>query len=180
MASMQNIRIKFDVAVEERDFSKKFLMHINHARTGNFYGADVGAEKIYSLVNKTNFDCAIGVRRFLRDLMKELEIYNGEAHSIDNQLKKGSTKEDIFNTIFSLDYLNPIYNLKWDGKELEQLSPGERGNLLLIFYLILDQNDIPLIIDQPEENLDNQTVYKILVPCVKEAKKRRQYSGPQN
>ena len=46
---MQNIRIKFDVAVEERDFSKKFLMHINHARTGNFYGADVGAEKIYSL-----------------------------------------------------------------------------------------------------------------------------------
>ena len=174
LASMQNIRIKFDVSVEERDFSKKFLIHINHARTGNFYGADVGAEKIDSLVSKTNFDCAIGVRKFLRDLMKELEIYNGEAHSIDGQLKKGSTKEDIFNTIFSLDYLNPIYNLKWDGKELEQLSPGERGNLLLIFYLILDQNDIPLIIDQPEENLDNQTVYKILVPCVKEAKKRRQ------
>ncbi len=64
--------------------------------------------------------------------------------------------------------------LKWDGKELKQVSPGERGNLLLIFYLILDQNDIPLIIDQPEENLDNQTVFNTLVPCVKDAKKRRQ------
>jgi ABC-type lipoprotein export system ATPase subunit len=174
LANVQNIRIKFDVAIEERDLSKKFLMHINHARSGNFYGADVGSERTDTLVNKTNFDCMLGVRRFLRDLMKELEVYNGEPHSIVDQLKKGSTKEDIFNTIFSLDYLNPIYNLKWDGKELEQLSPGERGNLLLIFYLILDQNDIPLIIDQPEENLDNQTVYKILVPCVKEAKKRRQ------
>jgi len=30
------------------------------------------------------------------------------------------------------------------------------------------------VIDQPEENLDNQTVYELLVPCMKEAKQRRQ------
>jgi predicted ATPase len=59
-------------------------------------------------------------------------------------------------------------------KELSELSPGERGTLLLIFYLLVDKNDIPLIIDQPEENLDNQTVYELLVPCMKEAKQRRQ------
>lgn len=38
----------------------------------------------------------------------------------------------------------------------------------------MDQNDIPLVIDQPEENLDNQTVFKTLVPSIKDAKKRRQ------
>jgi predicted ATPase len=59
-------------------------------------------------------------------------------------------------------------------KELHQLSPGERGTLLLVFYLLLDKDDIPLVIDQPEENLDNQTVYELLVPCMKEAKQRRQ------
>jgi predicted ATPase len=59
-------------------------------------------------------------------------------------------------------------------KELEQLSPGERGTLLLIFYLLVDKDDTPLVIDQPEENLDNQTVYELLVPCIKEAKQRRQ------
>ena len=52
--------------------------------------------------------------------------------------------------------------------------PRERGNLLLIFYLLIDRDDIPLVIDQPEENLDNNTVYRTLVPCVKEAKTRRQ------
>jgi predicted ATPase len=30
------------------------------------------------------------------------------------------------------------------------------------------------VIDQPEENLDNQTVFNLLVPCIKEAKQRRQ------
>ena len=50
------------------------------------------------------------------------------------------------------------------------MSPGERGTLLLVFYLLLDKDDIPLVIDQPEENLDNQTVYELLVPCMKEAR----------
>jgi len=54
------------------------------------------------------------------------------------------------------------------------LSPGERGLLLLVFYLLVDEDDIPIIIDQPEENLDNQTIYKVLVRCIKRAKERRQ------
>lgn len=31
-----------------------------------------------------------------------------------------------------------------------------------------------IIIDQPEENLDNQTIFKVLVKCIKAAKQRRQ------
>ncbi|MGI1970865.1 hypothetical protein ACRN9N_20870, partial [Shewanella baltica] len=60
------------------------------------------------------------------------------------------------------------------SKSLEQLSPGEKGALLLVFYLVLDKEDIPLIIDQPEDNLDNNSVAKVLVPYIKEAKKYRQ------
>lgn len=46
--------------------------------------------------------------------------------------------------------------------------------MLLIFYLLLDNNDIPLIIDQPEDNLDNHSVANILVPFIKKAKSKRQ------
>lgn len=174
IAQKQNFQINFDVSVAERDFGTKFLQLVNQARSGNFYGADVGLERVSTLVNRTNFDSICSVRRFLGKILDDLEIYNGKPNEIEDQIKKGVTKEGLFDLVFSLEYLNPVYNLKWDDKELDQLSPGERGNLLLIFYLILDQNDIPLIIDQPEENLDNQTVYKTLVPCVKDAKKRRQ------
>lgn len=44
----------------------------------------------------------------------------------------------------------------------------------MIFYLLLDMRDMPLIIDQPEDNLDNQSVAKVLVPFIKAVKKRRQ------
>ena len=46
--------------------------------------------------------------------------------------------------------------------------------MLLVFYLLVEKDDIPLVIDQPEENLDNQTVYDLLVPCIKDARQRRQ------
>lgn len=59
-------------------------------------------------------------------------------------------------------------------KDVGQLSPGEKGALLLVFYLLVDKGDIPLLIDQPEGNLDNETIVDLLVPCIKEAKKRRQ------
>ncbi|MBW1787465.1 MAG: hypothetical protein JRK53_12705 [Deltaproteobacteria bacterium] len=45
---------------------------------------------------------------------------------------------------------------------------------MLVFYLFIDKGDIPLIVDQPEENLDNQSVFELLVPCIKKVKKRRQ------
>ena len=38
----------------------------------------------------------------------------------------------------------------------------------------MSKNNIPIIIDQPEDNLDNQSVYSKLVPCICEAKKKRQ------
>ena len=72
---------------------------------------------------------------------------------IHSQLKKDHDVLTLYDTIFSLDFLKPRYSLRMGDKELDQLSPGERGTLLLIFYLLLDKSDIPLIIDQPEEKL---------------------------
>lgn len=66
------------------------------------------------------------------------------------------------------------YNLKQDGKILEHLSPGEKGALLLVFYLLLDMDNKPLILDQPEDNLDNASVANTLVKFIKRAKNRRQ------
>jgi predicted ATPase len=46
--------------------------------------------------------------------------------------------------------------------------------LLLVFYLQLDKNNIPLVIDQPEDNLDNESIFTVLANCIREAKKHRQ------
>src|SRR6266849_10168867 len=99
---------------------------------------------------------------------------DGKPVKVSDQIRKGKSSLGLYDAMFSLEYLKPRYTLRMGDKELHQLSPGERGTLLLVFYLLVDKDDIPLVIDQPEENLDNQTVYELLVPCIKEAKGRRQ------
>jgi DNA repair exonuclease SbcCD ATPase subunit len=62
-----------------------------------------------------------------------------------------------------------------NGVALENLSPGTKGIVLLILYLGMDIGDSrPLIVDQPDENLDNESIYRLLTSYFKSAKKRRQ------
>ncbi len=77
--------------------------------------------------------------------------------------------------LFSTDHISVNYGLEFDGLPIERLSPGTRGIVLLLLYLAIDvQDDRPLIIDQPEENLDPQSIYDELVVEFQRAKLRRQ------
>ena len=60
-------------------------------------------------------------------------------------------------------------------RAVQKLSPGTRGIVLLLLYLALDNADErPLIIDQPEENLDPKSIYDELVGLFLRAKSKRQ------
>jgi ABC-type cobalamin/Fe3+-siderophores transport system ATPase subunit len=77
--------------------------------------------------------------------------------------------------MYSTDHIEMRYSVTYDGVAIEQLSPGTRGIVLLLLYLVIDKQDRrPLIIDQPEENLDPKSVFQELVPHFREARKRRQ------
>jgi len=85
------------------------------------------------------------------------------------------SRVELFDWIFSVDHIELSYKIHYAGTELEYLSPGTRGIALLVLYLLMDEDDTrPLLIDQPEGNLDNASVYKQLVPYIRKAKKRRQ------
>lgn len=174
LAASERFQLTFNVSMAESRFSEAFLGRINRRKLGPFMGDEEGAAEMKRLLDNANFDSPLGTLRFTRALFSKMAERDGKALLVKDQLSKGVTTQEIYDFVYSLGFLSPIYNLRWDGKGLEQLSPGERGNLLLIFYLLVDQDDIPLVIDQPEENLDNQTVFKTLVPCIKDAKKRRQ------
>lgn len=154
------------------------LNNIRQNRTGSFYGSEDGRMLLHDeLIMPTDWNAAEDVGKFLDKIIEYLEndmrkgIGKGSATFIGDLVKD---RVELYNYIFSLNYLNPHYDLRQNGKSLEQLSPGEKGALLLVFYLVLDKDDIPLIIDQPEDNLDNNSVAKVLVPYIREAKKNRQ------
>jgi hypothetical protein len=147
--------VRFDATIEIKGFVEQFFDHINHRVKGSFMGTDEGTRELRHIVDKTDFDDEESVVSFLHEVISCLErdhrAKERKERLIKSQIKTSS--EEFYKYIFSLDYLEPRFTLKLGNVELPQLSPGERGALLLIFYLMIDKNDIPLIIDQPEENL---------------------------
>jgi predicted ATPase len=113
------------------------------------------------------------VREILEDIISKLQLdnYKNEQREISDQIKN---VDEFYSFLFSLDYLQAVYELKLGEKSLNELSPGEKGTLLLVFYLMIDNEKIPLIIDQPEDNLDNKSVFQMLTKFIKLAKKQRQ------
>lgn len=57
-------------------------------------------------------------------------------------------------------------------KPLSTASAGQKTTAILTF--ILSQGDVPLILDQPEDDLDNRLVYELVVDRLKQAKEHRQ------
>lgn len=90
-------------------------------------------------------------------------------------MRSGVTVQDVFEWLYELDHISLSYGLKYNGVDLEKLSPGTKGIVLLILYLGMDVADTrPLIVDQPDENLDNESIYRLLTSYFKIAKLRRQ------
>jgi energy-coupling factor transporter ATP-binding protein EcfA2 len=58
-------------------------------------------------------------------------------------------------------------------REFRQLSLGQQQSVLLAIMLSADSNT-PLIIDQPEDNLDGEFIYQSVIPVLRSAKERRQ------
>lgn len=89
--------------------------------------------------------------------------------------RTGVSVQDIFEWLYETEHIRLSYGLKYNGTELEKLSPGTKGIVLLILYLGMDVADSrPLIVDQPDENLDNESIYELLTVYFKTAKARRQ------
>lgn len=174
----EKYQLKFDVSVKLNTFVEDFFKIVGHTR-GSFYGADEGKRRVNDIIDKQSYNGYDDIITFINEIILNLETDQRDnaaqsSMEIDSQLRKGMTRVDLYNYLYSLKYLIPNYALTLGEKELDKLSPGEKGALLLMFYLLVDLDDRPLIIDQPEENLDNQSVYELLVPCIKEAKNRRQ------
>jgi hypothetical protein len=96
---------------------------------------------------------------------------------IDNEnsipLKQKVSLEEVLRGLitnsFELDY-----TVTYKGDDLLNMSPGKKGTVLLILFLQISSSEYPILIDQPEDNLDNRTIYELLCRMIKEKKKERQ------
>ncbi len=173
-----HLKLEFKVELVQEGFVHTLLSHLNQNRAGSFRGEEEGKAVAKALGARVDWSEWDQVRGFLEAVVDHLSTDRrsdrGGSVLLKDQVGKGKTVADLYTWLYGLTYVKPRYLLRWDGKDVEQLSPGERGTLLLIFYLLVDDSDLPLIIDQPEANLDNTTVAEKLVDCIRDACERRQ------
>ncbi len=143
-------------------------------RTGPFRGRGelrkaVDIELASALQSGTAQQVADAMSNFVAQNAEKLKQHKPAAEDMREWGKK------VVAWLYGTSHITVGYGLQYDGVDIERLSPGTRGIVLLLLYLAIDSNDDrPLIIDQPEENLDPQSVFDELVPVFREAKMRRQ------
>lgn len=121
--------------------------------------------------------------------LKEEDVFDLTNIFIDNENKSMIVKKDLskqtsykgMHNKYSLlklalndNYININYTIQFNGMEISQLSTGQKGIVLLKLLLRLSNKTCPLLIDQPEDNLDNKSVFDELVQEFKNIKQKRQ------
>lgn len=171
-------QLEFGASIRERGLEPRFWELHRRNVVGTFLGADEGATVLRAMIESTDFNSVEDVIRFIESLDQAVHQDKRTEPptdvNVERAIRAAHTVEELYDLIFGLTFLEPFYVLQYSGTPVDQLSPGEKGTILLMFYLLVDPSSRPLILDQPDENLDNQTIKELLVPAVKEAKRRRQ------
>lgn len=88
-------------------------------------------------------------------------------------LKSAFSVESAMNNIFR-DWYNIHYVVISGADTIEQMSPGKKALVLLELLINLEKNKCPILIDQPEDDLDNRSIYYDLVQFIRKKKLDRQ------
>ncbi|MEP5759168.1 MAG: AAA family ATPase [Litoreibacter sp.] len=175
----ENYQLSFQSNLDARvgGFSSQ-LFDLVKQSSGKLRGEDKSFEAVREIFEAHSLETEDDAVELAEDLFALLDEaarnINPKSKGLEEILRKDRSASAVYDHIYGLAFVEPKYTLLFQETQIEQLSPGQRGALLLIFYLLVDKGRNPIVLDQPEENLDNQTIVSLLVPVIQEAKKTRQ------
>jgi len=151
---------------------------LDRRKTGPFYGRGslitAATEALKpSWETGSAADVQAAMTAFMGKYLKDLLSHAPYAPTQQAEFRAWS--KQFAHWLFGTEHIAVRYEISYDGVDIRKLSPGTRGIVLLLLYLALDNSDDrPLIIDQPEENLDPKSVFDELVALFIAAKAKRQ------
>ena len=89
------------------------------------------------------------------------------------KLLTSASEEETLRAVLS-DWYNTTYNVEMDGDTIGAMSPGKKALVLLKMLIKLEDSKCPILIDQPEDDLDNRSIFKELTPFILSRKVDRQ------
>lgn len=117
----------------------------------------------------------------LSTIVNEYSDFGTLYRDFENARKKAGSSPETFEKYF-FDNLKDLlvyqvqnkFTIKYRGKELQHHSLGQRASALILFVLNQQENDL-IIVDQPEDDLDNQTIYEDVIKLIRNLKPHAQF-----
>ena len=75
---------------------------------------------------------------------------------------------------FTTNFYDYQFEIEYQGDKFDQMSPGKKAFIVLKLILEFSDSKIPVLIDQPEDSLDNRAIYNQLTQYIKQTKLKRQ------
>lgn len=119
------------------------------------------------LIDTETFSDSAFTKELLAEIIKK--DLSGELTT----LKAGENTENTLRSILT-DWYNIKYVVKMGDDSVNVMSPGKKALVLLQLLIDLDETDCPILIDQPEDDLDNRSIFEQLIPFIKKEKAVRQ------
>lgn len=101
-----------------------------------------------------------------------LEIFDDIVN--DRYALLGNTSKEQAIKVLLDDYFYDYWEVLYKGDELGKMSTGKASFVILMIIIGLSESHAPILIDQPEDNLDNRSITEDLVKYLKDKKKERQ------
>lgn len=156
---------------------KNELNHINTGHTSLQIEAEFKGDKEAAIRFMQQLYKGSNIREAtLRAVMEDYADFGELLRALSSASQKAGSSPEVFEKTF-LQHLPEFvtwqvpnrFVIRFRGKELKQHSLGQRASALLLFVLSQRQNDV-IIIDQPEDDLDNQTIYDDVIKLLRDLK----------
>ncbi|WP_088041861.1 TrlF family AAA-like ATPase [Bacillus sp. EAC] len=168
-AEFENLSLSAGIIFDQSKFQDSFLSLFN--RRGRITNVFQNTEQL--VVFNDNDEFLFDETTYINKI--EYLFYNIIQKDYPSlKLKQSFTKQQAIEALLSTTTTKIIYDLTKDEDNLTQMSPGKRGLVLLELFLEMSEDKHPILIDQPEDNLDNRTISKELVKIIKSKKEKRQ------
>ncbi|MDT0738181.1 hypothetical protein RM578_06955 [Staphylococcus haemolyticus] len=134
-----------------------------------FYQSDI--KKEISYLHKTNSTN----RNFIEYFNQNIDLAIPQVFQ-ENFLKFNQNKNlyNFINDIFSKNWYKYNFRIKYQNDEFQYMSQGKKAFVILKLLLEFNNSKKPVLIDQPEDSLDNRAIYNDLTKYLIEKKKERQ------
>ncbi len=106
---------------------------------------------------------------------EETELHGKFQQRLQKEFSQRPEYLDRIMTWFPEDSLSVSYSAKGDGDDFRPITQGSAGQkAAAMLAFLLAYGDEPILVDQPEDDLDNHLIYGLVVRQIRENKQRRQ------